>query len=102
MFDMDEIAQVATHALDRCGTLSDMRKIALCVRHQIPREWALEALKNVCSRDEVISVEEAKGMGVVMMALVAQARERFYRAGSRVSASVWLMCQRFVDSCNVF
>ena len=70
MFDMDEVAQVATYALDRCGTLSDMRKIALCVRHQIPREWALEALKNVCSRKEVISVEEAKEMGVVMMALV--------------------------------
>ncbi|KAL1720936.1 hypothetical protein EV715DRAFT_288858 [Schizophyllum commune] len=84
MFDMDEVAQVATYALDRCGTLSDMRKIALCVRHQIPRKWALEALKNVCSRAEVISVEEAKEMGVVMMALVAQARERFYRAGSRV------------------
>ncbi|KAL1753375.1 hypothetical protein FB107DRAFT_276811 [Schizophyllum commune] len=86
MFEMEDVAQVATYALDRCGALSDMRKIALCVRHQIPREWALEALKNVCSRDEVISVEEAKGMGVVMMALVAQARERFYRAGSRASA----------------
>ncbi|KAL1699390.1 hypothetical protein EV121DRAFT_284118 [Schizophyllum commune] len=85
MFDMEEVAQVATYALDRCGVLSDMRKIALCVRHALPREWALEAFKNACSRGPAVSVEEAKGMGAEMTALVAQARERFI-GGGRESA----------------
>uniref|UniRef100_D8PL39 Expressed protein n=2 Tax=Schizophyllum commune (strain H4-8 / FGSC 9210) TaxID=578458 RepID=D8PL39_SCHCM len=85
MFDMEEVARVATYALDRCGVLSDMRKIALCVRHALSREWALEALKNVCSRAQAVSVEEAKGMGAEMTALVAQVRERFICNGREES-----------------
>ncbi|KAI5831209.1 hypothetical protein K523DRAFT_415206 [Schizophyllum commune Tattone D] len=76
MFDMKDVAQVATYALDRCGALSDMRKIALCVRHNIQREWAMEALKNVCSRDEVISVEDGDdGAGRAGEGEVLQRRE---------------------------
>ncbi|KAL1749128.1 hypothetical protein HDZ31DRAFT_79221 [Schizophyllum fasciatum] len=82
MFDMEDVARVATCALDRCGALTPVRKIALCVRHAISRAWALEALKDVCGREEVVSVEEARAMGVEMAALVAQVRERFIRGGS--------------------
>ncbi|KAI4519307.1 hypothetical protein K525DRAFT_172405, partial [Schizophyllum commune Loenen D] len=79
LFDMEEAAQVATYALDRCNALGDVRKIALCVRHNIRLEWALEALKNVCGREQGLSVAEAREVGADMIALLALARERFFR-----------------------
>ena len=82
---MEEAAQVATYALDRCNALGDVRKIALCVRHKIRLDWALEALKNVCGREQGLSVAEAREVGADMIALLALARERFFRGGSQVS-----------------
>ncbi|TRM65651.1 hypothetical protein BD626DRAFT_485450 [Schizophyllum amplum] len=65
MFDMEEVCRVATYALDHHGGLLDIRK-----------PWALDALKNVCTRKDAITPAEARDMGLEMTALVSAAREK--------------------------
>ncbi|KAI5831210.1 hypothetical protein K523DRAFT_350933 [Schizophyllum commune Tattone D] len=98
LFDMEEAAQVATYALDRCNALGDVRKIALCVRHNIRLEWALEALKNVCGREQGLSVAEAREVGADMIALLALARERFFRGGSQMDALEGIVRETIIES----
>ncbi|KAL1720935.1 hypothetical protein EV715DRAFT_288857 [Schizophyllum commune] len=98
LFDMEEAAQVATYALDRCNALGDVRKIALCVRHKIRLDWALEALKNVCGREQGLSVAEAREVGADMIALLALARERFFRGGSQMDALEGIVRETIIES----
>ncbi|KAI5897542.1 uncharacterized protein SCHCODRAFT_02486793 [Schizophyllum commune H4-8] len=75
MFNMPEVCSVATYALDHNGDLPDIRKISLCVRHNIPASWALEAIKRICLRQGALTVAEARDIGLDMTATIASLRE---------------------------
>lgn len=93
MFDMDEVCRVAIYALDHNVGLSDIRKISLCVRHDIDKTWTLEAMKNVCLREEPITKEEARDLGVDMTSLIAAARETAFKKvhGAKIPVSPEVM-----------
>ncbi|KAL1675761.1 hypothetical protein EV122DRAFT_253688 [Schizophyllum commune] len=80
MFNMEEVCRVATYALDHNGGLPDVRKIALCVRHEVDKSWAFEAIKRVCARQEALTEEEACDMGLKMAINIASAREIAYKS----------------------
>ncbi|KAL1749129.1 hypothetical protein HDZ31DRAFT_28333 [Schizophyllum fasciatum] len=75
MFNMSEVCKVATYALDFNGGLPDIRKISLCVRHRITMDWALQAVKRVCTRQFALTRTEARAIGVDMTAMIACVRE---------------------------
>ncbi|KAL1749133.1 hypothetical protein HDZ31DRAFT_28338 [Schizophyllum fasciatum] len=86
IFNMSEVCRVATYALDHNGGLPDIRKISLCVRYDIDKSWALEAIKRVCARPNALSKDEARDVGVDMTASIASIREAAYKAsGASVS-----------------
>ena len=86
MFNMEEVCRVATYALDHNGGLPDVRKISLCVRHEVDKSWAFEAIKRVCARQEALTEEEACDMGLKMAINIASAREIAYKSsGGSVS-----------------
>lgn len=74
-FDMTDISAVALNALDRAGILSDIRKIALCVKFGMGSSWAWDAVRQTCLRDEALTIEEACEIGPAMTASLALARE---------------------------
>ncbi|KAL1704465.1 hypothetical protein EV121DRAFT_205728 [Schizophyllum commune] len=80
MFNMEEVCRVATYALDHNGGLPDVRKIALCVRHEVDKSWAFDAIKRVCARQEALTEEEACDMGLKMAINIASAREIAYKS----------------------
>ncbi|KAL1753386.1 hypothetical protein FB107DRAFT_292462 [Schizophyllum commune] len=80
MFNMEEVCRVATYALDHNGGLPDIRKISLCVRHEVDKSWAFEAIKRVCARQEALTEEEACDMGLKMAINIASAREIAYKS----------------------
>ena len=41
-FGMKQAAKVACYALGRAGVLSDVHKIALCVKHGLGKDWVVE------------------------------------------------------------
>ncbi|KAI4519316.1 hypothetical protein K525DRAFT_158848, partial [Schizophyllum commune Loenen D] len=75
IFGMDEIARVAVYALDRHYSLSDIRKISLCVQHGIDISWAMETIKRVCLRKEPLSKAEARALGLDVAVDIAAARD---------------------------
>ncbi|KAI5830104.1 hypothetical protein K523DRAFT_363036 [Schizophyllum commune Tattone D] len=89
MFNMEEVCRVATYALDHNGGLPDIRKISLCVRHEVDKSWAFEAIKRVCARQEALTEEEACDMGLKMAINIASAREIAYKSsgGSTTDSS---------------
>ena len=72
---MRDASVVALHALDRAGTLCDVRKIALGVKLGLGRNWAWVSIKRLCTREEAVTIEEACEMGPAMTASIALARE---------------------------
>ena len=72
---MAQVAKVACYALGRADALGDVRKIALCVKHDLGKEWITEELTRVISRDEPISVDEARCLSPMTMAVLCAARE---------------------------
>ncbi|KAI4519867.1 hypothetical protein K525DRAFT_271336 [Schizophyllum commune Loenen D] len=80
MFNMEEVCRVATYALDHHGGLSDIRKISLCVRHDVDKTWAVEAIERVCSRQNALTKEEARKVGLDMTASIASVREAAFKA----------------------
>ena len=93
MFNMAEVCSVATYALDHNGGLPDIRKISLCVRHNIPASWALEAIKRICLRQEALTLAESRAIGLDMTATIASLRETAFRAtyGGGVSLSLAIL-----------
>ncbi|KAI5897534.1 uncharacterized protein SCHCODRAFT_02743911 [Schizophyllum commune H4-8] len=68
------------------GGLPDIRKISLCVRHDVDRSWAVEAIKRVCARRDALTKEEARDIGLDMTASIASVREAAYKAsGGKIS-----------------
>lgn len=89
MFNMEEACRVATYALDHNGGLPDIRKVSLCVRHDVDRNWAIEAIKRLCARRVALTREEARDIGLDMAIAIASAREAAYNAsGGKVSFTV--------------
>ncbi|TRM69665.1 hypothetical protein BD626DRAFT_563403 [Schizophyllum amplum] len=86
MFNMEDVCRVATYALDHHGGLTDIRKISLCVRHSVGTTWALQALQNVCVRQDAITPDEARDMGLEMTTLLAAAREQAMRQQFKCSS----------------
>ena len=82
MFSMDEIARVATYALDYNIGLSDIRKISLTFRHGLDMTWATESIKSVCLRDEPLSRAEACTLELDLAIGIAEAREMLNRRRS--------------------
>ncbi|KAL1720949.1 hypothetical protein EV715DRAFT_196197 [Schizophyllum commune] len=80
MFQMGEVCRVATYALDHNGGLPDVRKVSLCVRHDVDKSWAFEAIKRVCERPDALTKEEARDIGLDMTASIASMREAAYKA----------------------
>ena len=74
---MDEIARVAVYALDRHYSLSDIRKISLCVQHGIDISWAMDTIKRVCLRKEPLSKAEARALGLDVAVDIAAARDAY-------------------------
>ena len=88
MFNMEEICRVATYALDHNGGLTDIRKVALCVRHDIDKSWAAEALERICVRQHALTKDEAREIGLDMTAAIASAREAAYKvSGGNITVS---------------
>ncbi|KAL1665496.1 hypothetical protein GGF50DRAFT_52544 [Schizophyllum commune] len=88
MFNMEEACRVATYALDHNGGLPDIRKVSLCVRHDVDRNWAIEAIKRLCARQSALTREEARDIGLDMSIAIASAREAAYNAsGGKVRLS---------------
>ena len=86
MFQMEDVCRVATYALDHHGGLPDIRRISLCVRHDVDKSWAVEAIKRVCARRDALTKEEARDIGLDMTASIASVREAAYKAsGGKVS-----------------
>ncbi|KAL1732580.1 hypothetical protein EV714DRAFT_206288 [Schizophyllum commune] len=79
MFSMAEVCSVATYAIDHNGSLGDVRKISLCVRHNIPKLWALEAIQRVCLRPNALMMSEARDIGLDMTTTIAPLRETAFR-----------------------
>ena len=82
MFSMDEIARVATYALDYNIGLSDIRKISLTFRHGLDMTWATESIRSVCLRDAPLSRAEACALGLNLAIGIAEAREMVNRRRS--------------------
>ena len=82
MFSMDEIARVATYALDYNIGLSDIRKISLTFRRGLDMTWATESIKSVCLRDEPLSRAEACTLELDLAIGIAEAREMLNRRRS--------------------
>ncbi|KAI4519861.1 hypothetical protein K525DRAFT_145499, partial [Schizophyllum commune Loenen D] len=61
------------------GGLGDVRKISLCVRHNIPKLWALEAIQRVCLRQNALTISEARYIGLDMTTTIASLRETAFR-----------------------
>ena len=88
MFNMEEICRVATYALDHNGGLTDIRKVALCVRHGVDKSWAAEALERICVRPHALTKDEAREIGLDMTAAIASAREAAYKvSGGNITVS---------------
>ncbi|KAL1693035.1 hypothetical protein GGG16DRAFT_123562 [Schizophyllum commune] len=86
MFNMEEACRVATYALDHNGGLPDVRKVSLCVRYDVDRNWAIEAIKRLCARRVALTREEARDIGLDMAIAIASAREAAYNAsGGKIS-----------------
>ncbi|KAL1675747.1 hypothetical protein EV122DRAFT_267922 [Schizophyllum commune] len=83
IFDMRDASVVALHALDRAGTLCDVRKIALSVKLGLGRNWAWASIKRLCTREEAVTIEEACEMGPAMTASIALARETLLKKGKK-------------------
>ncbi|TRM63331.1 hypothetical protein BD626DRAFT_36871 [Schizophyllum amplum] len=73
---MSQVSRVACHALDRAGSLSDIRKVALCVRHRLRNHWVADELKRLVMRKESLSAADIALAGLNTSASIAGARER--------------------------
>ena len=92
MFSMAEVCSVATYAIDHNGSLGDVRKISLCVRHNIPKLWALEAIQRVCLRQKALTMSEARDIGLDMTTTIASLRETAFRTTYSGGVSLfWLL-----------
>ena len=93
---MRDASVVALHALDRAGTLCDVRKIALSVKLGLGRNWAWVSIKRLCTREEAVTIEEACEMGPAMTASIALARETLLKKVRTVSF-LWIAVLKEVD-----
>ena len=50
------------------------------MRHEVDRGWAVEAIKRVCGRQDALTKEEARDIGLDMTASIASVREAVYKA----------------------
>ncbi|KAL1726846.1 hypothetical protein EV714DRAFT_286902 [Schizophyllum commune] len=81
-FNMKQVAKVACYALGRAGVLSDVRKIALGVKHGLGEDWILEELKRILTRESPFSIEEGRELGLDTVVILAASREtRALQAG---------------------
>ena len=62
-FDMERTAKVACYALDRAGALPDVRKVALCAKHGMGKDWIIEELERIISRPTPLTPGEAAEIG---------------------------------------
>ncbi|KAL1699397.1 hypothetical protein EV121DRAFT_216323 [Schizophyllum commune] len=74
-YKMKEVAKVACYALGRANALGDVRKIALCVKYDMGKDWITEELVRIISRANPLSMDEAEEMGARMTAVLSKARE---------------------------
>ena len=81
-FNMAQAAKVACYALGRAGVLSDVRKISLCVKHGLGKDWVVEELKRVIVRVNPLTREEGRELGLDTVVILAASREtRALQAG---------------------
>ncbi|KAI4519860.1 hypothetical protein K525DRAFT_150942, partial [Schizophyllum commune Loenen D] len=74
-YKMKGVAKVACYTLGRANALDDVRKIALCVKYDMGKDWITEELVRIISRANPLSMDEAEEMGARMTAVFSKARE---------------------------
>lgn len=79
MFNMREVKEVALHALGRPGALTDVHKVALCMRYNVPRTWAETAFLALCTRKQAPTWHEMAELTPAVADAIVQAREELLR-----------------------
>lgn len=97
-YSMKEVARVACHALGRANALGDIHKIALCMKHDMGKDWVLEALKRLLSRKDPVSLDEGQKLGLRMTAALTEARAKM--RGKRASRPVRISCSPEASICG--
>ncbi|TRM65661.1 hypothetical protein BD626DRAFT_627692 [Schizophyllum amplum] len=77
---MKGICQVAVYALDHHNALTSVRKIGLCVRHNIDGSWMAQARRAVSERAESLTAQEAEELGIPLAMALVKDREQYLRA----------------------
>lgn len=79
-WEMERIKVIAVYRLQSPGAKFDaVEKIVICERFDIDRDWAFEAFKDICTRDESLSVGESTTLGPELSVAVSSAREKIMR-----------------------